>query len=48
VDADAARLTAAGATQLEVVHKPGFDMAMLRDPFGVPIQLVKRGTPVLL
>jgi catechol 2,3-dioxygenase-like lactoylglutathione lyase family enzyme len=48
VDADAARLIAAGATQVEVVHKPGFDMAMLRDPFGVPIQLVKRGTPVLL
>ena len=47
VDADAARLVAAGATQLETVHKPGFDMAMLRDPFGLAIQFVTRGTPIL-
>ena len=38
---------AAGATLLETVHKPGFDMVMLRDPFGMAIQFVKRGTPIL-
>ena len=47
VDADAARLVAAGATLLETVHKPGFDMAMLRNPFGLAIQFVTRGTPIL-
>ena len=47
VDADAARLVAAGATLLETVHMPGFDMAMLRDPFGLAIQFVTRGTPIL-
>lgn len=47
VDADVARLVAAGATLLETVHKPGFDMAMLRDPFGLAIQFVTRGTPIL-
>lgn len=47
VDADAARLVAAGATLLETVHKPGFDMTMLRDPFGLAIQFVTRGTPIL-
>lgn len=47
VDADAARLVAAGAILLETVHKPGFDMAMLRDPFGLAIQFVTRGTPIL-
>ena len=47
VNADAARLVAAGATLLETVHKPGFDMAMLRDPFGLAIQFVTRGTPIL-
>ncbi len=47
VDADADRLVAAGARLLEKVHRPGFDMAMLRDPFGMAIQFVKRGTPVL-
>ena len=47
VDAEAARLVAAGATLLETVHKPGFDMTMLRDPFGMAIQFVKRGTPIL-
>ena len=47
VDADVARLTAAGAVLLNVVHQPGFDMALLRDPFGMALQLVKRGTPVL-
>ena len=47
VDGDAARLVAAGATLLESVHKPGFDMAMLRDPFGLAVQFVTRATPVL-
>ena len=42
VDKDVARLAAAGAKTCEVVHKPGFDMAVLQDPQGVAIQLVKR------
>ena len=47
VDIDAAHLVAAGATLLDTVHKPGFDMAMLRDPFGIAIQFVTRGKPIL-
>lgn len=47
VDADAARLVAAGGTLLETVHKPGFDMTMVRDPFGFAIQFVRRAEPVL-
>ncbi len=48
VDADVARLVAAGAEQVELVHKPGFDMAILRDPQGVSIQLVKRAAAVAM
>lgn len=48
VDKDVARLVAAGATKEELVHKPGFDMAMLRDPFGVCVQLCKRATSVFM
>lgn len=47
VDADAVRLVSAGATLLETVHKDGFDMVMLRDPFGMALQFVKRGKPIL-
>ena len=47
-DADAARLVAAGATLVGSVHREGFDMAMLRDPFGIPVQFVKRAQSVLL
>ena len=48
VDADVARLVAAGAEQVELVHKPGFDMAILRDPQGVSIQLVKRAATIAM
>ncbi len=48
VDADVARLVAAGAEQVELVHKPGFDMAILRDPQGVSIQLVKRAAVIAM
>ena len=48
VDADVARLVAAGAEKVELVHKPGFDMAILRDPQGIAIQLVKRATSIVL
>ena len=48
VDADVARLEAAGAEKVEVVHKPGFDMAILRDPQGVAIQLVKRAASIAM
>ena len=48
VDADVERLVKAGAEKVEVVHKPGFDMAILRDPQGVCIQLVKRATSIFM
>ena len=48
VDADVARLVAAGATLVETVHREGFDMTMLRDPSGIPVQFVKRGKSILL
>ena len=48
MDADAARLVAAGATLVETVHREGFDMTMLRDPFGIAVQFVKRAKPILL
>ena len=47
VDADIARLTAAGATLVVHEKAPGFDGAMMKDPFGISIQFVKRGKPVL-
>ncbi len=49
VEADVARLTAAGATQIgDLLHTPAGDvLAMLRDPWGVPIQLAKRASPML-
>ena len=48
VDADIEKLTAAGATL--VVHEiaPGFDGAMMKDPFGISIQFVKREQSILL
>ena len=48
VKADAARLEAAGAKILEQVFRPGFEMAMLQDPQGVAIQLIKRSGAVSL
>lgn len=47
-DADRARLEAAGATFAEEV-KPddGSHLVMLRDPWGLSIQLCKRGVPML-
>lgn len=49
VDADIQRLTAAGATlDGEPFRTPeGDHLAMLRDPWGFAIQLVKRGTPMI-
>ena len=47
VDADIASLTAAGATLVVHEKTPGFDGAMMKDPFGISIQFVKRGRPVL-
>ncbi|MBR6931726.1 MAG: VOC family protein [Bacteroidales bacterium] len=48
VDADIERLTKAGATLVSHEKSPGFDGAMMRDPFGIPIQFVKREKSVLL
>ncbi len=47
--ADVKRLTAAGATIVADVHSmaTGDTFAMLRDPWGVPVQLVKRKTPMI-
>lgn len=43
VAADTSRLVAAGATIVADVHQLGADtFAMLRDPWGLPIQLVTR------
>ena len=45
---DAGRLLPAGATHVEDVHLPdGGLIVTLRDPWGLPFQLVKRGVPLL-
>lgn len=45
---DAQTLMKAGATFVEERHLPdGSHLAMLRDPWGLPIQLCKRGKPML-
>lgn len=47
-NADADRLVAAGATLIEHLHNPdGSHLTMLRDPWGLAIQLAKRATPML-
>lgn len=49
-DPDVARaaLVGAGATFVdEVTHPDGSRLLMLRDPWGLPLQLVKRATPLL-
>jgi glyoxylase I family protein len=41
------RLVAVGATSVsDVTHADGTQLVMLRDPWGVPLQLVKRETPL--
>lgn len=47
--ADVKRLTAAGATIVADVHTlpTGDTFAMLRDPWGLPLQLVKRLSPMI-
>ena len=47
VDADIARLAAAGATLVVHEKAPGFDGAMMKDPSGISIQFVKRAKSVL-
>ena len=48
VAADAARLQKAGATLVADVRMIGEDtFAMLRDPWGIPVQLVRRGTRMI-
>lgn len=49
VAATRARLIAAGATpEGDVVETPAGDqLAMLRDPWGIPIQFVRRQTPMI-
>ncbi|MDR3228843.1 MAG: VOC family protein [Puniceicoccales bacterium] len=49
LDADSARLQAAGASVVEApAPTPSGDtLAMLRDPWGIPLQLVRRASPLL-
>lgn len=48
VAADENRLVKAGATIVNGVHNLGDDQfSMLRDPWGLPLQLVKRGKKLL-
>jgi catechol 2,3-dioxygenase-like lactoylglutathione lyase family enzyme len=47
-DADTSRLVAAGATLVEHLHSPdGSHLVMLRDPWGLPLQLARRTVPML-
>lgn len=49
VENDIHRLTQNGATLVDVTLFPdGTHLAMLRDPWGLPIQLCKRAQPMLL
>ncbi|MBQ5531509.1 MAG: VOC family protein [Kiritimatiellae bacterium] len=49
IAADAARLAAAGATTVSQDIAPdGTGIAMLRDPWGVPLQLCKRAKGIFL
>jgi len=46
--ADAARLNAAGASHVEDVALPdGGLIVTVRDPWGLPVQLVRRGRPLI-
>jgi len=48
VAADCQRLKTAGATVVADVHQLGDDtFAMLRDPWGICVQLVKRASPMI-
>jgi glyoxylase I family protein len=47
-DADRTRLVAAGATFVEEVRAPdGSHLVMLRDPWGLALQLCRRAVPML-
>lgn len=48
IPADTSRLLVAGATIVADVHQMGDDtFAMLRDPWGLPLQLVQRAMPMV-
>lgn len=48
IEADRARLIAAGATPVgEINESPVAKLAFLRDPWDLPIQLVRRFTPLI-
>jgi glyoxylase I family protein len=45
---DAERLTAAGASPVDEIHLPdGSCLVMLRDPWGLALQLCKRASPLV-
>lgn len=44
---DAKRLVEAGATMVSEAHTPGLDIAILRDPWGFPVQFAHRTKPML-
>ncbi len=46
-DLDSARLIAAGASPVDELHQPdGSHLVMLRDPWGLAVQLCKRALPL--
>jgi len=47
LDGDVRRLIKAGATQVSRIKNSGNELVMLRDPSGIPIQLVKRAVPLI-
>ncbi|MDR2430254.1 MAG: VOC family protein [Puniceicoccales bacterium] len=50
VSADVGRLVASGASLVDapaVASPSGDELAMLRDPWGIPIQLVRRSSPLI-
>ena len=49
IEEDFARLVAAGATAVETpaATSSGDTLAMLRDPWGIPVQLAQRATPLV-
>ena len=47
-DVDSARLVAAGASEVDEIQRPdGTHLIMLRDPWGLALQLCKRAEPLV-
>jgi len=48
LESNVRRLVAAGATLVSRTKNSGNELVMLRDPSGIPIQLVKRAVPLII